>query len=413
MRRWIMAISLIVVVLVSSGCGADGKLTGLNRQVNSIVRPHTFSLFGWQVNALIGQVKQGIRPPHTGEEPGPRAVISYFSCISGMQSLQSDIQAAREKNEPADLTALEARLAELEEQKAALQRVAEKTIARQIAEVLAEEGIDNPFSSRWLGFAFPPVNFKLENPPHMLIISPRDKIERILSVTLEPDINLSRVEELESSVEELDVSALIVPIGGLGATYPSFVSNRAGMRFAIETAAHEWLHHYLSFQPLGFRYILDLLGIKKNYDIGILNETVANIAGRELGNAVFDRYYAPLLPAPAPKDTGEPDFDFNAAMRQTRLTVDEYLARGQIGAAEAFMEEQRRYLASRGYHIRKLNQAYFAFYGSYADSPTSVDPIGEQMKLLRERSSSLKEFLDSVSGLGSREQLVDLVERFD
>ncbi len=48
---------------------------------------------------------------------------------------------------------------------------------------------------------------------------------------------------------------------------------------------------------------------------------------------------------------------------------DELLAAGKIEEAEAYMEARRQVFWDNGYAIRKLNQAYFAFYGAYADVP--------------------------------------------
>ncbi len=97
--------------------------------------------------------------------------------------------------------------------------------------------------------------------------------------------------------------------------------------------------------------------------------------------------------------------EFNREMREIRRMVDEYLARGEVAAAEQFMEERRQYLAGKGYYLRKLNQAYFAFYGTYADSPTSISPIGLEFKKLREQSASVKDFLDRAAAITSREDL--------
>jgi len=74
------------------------------------------------------------------------------------------------------------------------------------------------------------------------------------------------------------------------------------------------------------------------------------------------------------------------------------------------MEQKRQYLASKGYYIRKLNQAYFAFHGTYADSPTSISPIGPELKELRSRSASLKDFLNTVSGMTNRQELIDSIK---
>ena len=57
------------------------------------------------------------------------------------------------------------------------------------------------------------------------------------------------------------------------------------------------------------------------------------------------------------------------------------------------MESQRRILVENGYAIRKLNQAYFAFHGSYAVGSSATDPIGGKLRLLRKQAGSLAEFL--------------------
>jgi len=61
------------------------------------------------------------------------------------------------------------------------------------------------------------------------------------------------------------------------------------------------------------------------------------------------------------------------------------------------------------YYIRKLNQAYFAFHSSYAYSPSSIDPIGSQVKTLRKMSVSPAQFLATASRLSSRQDLEKLV----
>ena len=47
--------------------------------------------------------------------------------------------------------------------------------------------------------------------------------------------------------------------------------------------------------------------------------------------------------------------------------------------------------------IRKLNQAYFAFHGSYATGPAATDPIGGKLHLLRQRAGSLAAFVRTVA----------------
>jgi hypothetical protein len=101
-------------------------------------------------------------------------------------------------------------------------------------------------------------------------------------------------------------------------------------------------------------------------------------------------------------------------MRETRVTVDELLEQGKIEEAEAYMEERRLFFREHGYIIRKLNQAYFAFHGAYADQPGGAageDPVGAAVRQLRENSPSLAAFLNRISWMTSFEQLKEVVEK--
>ncbi len=94
-------------------------------------------------------------------------------------------------------------------------------------------------------------------------------------------------------------------------------------------------------------------------------------------------------------------------MRETRLTVEGLLAEGKIEDAESYMEERRQFLDDNGYFVRKLNQAFFAFHGSYATGAASVSPIGDQLEELRDGSESLEEFLKTVGRFDRTENLAD------
>src|SRR3712207_7984220 len=82
-------------------------------------------------------------------------------------------------------------------------------------------------------------------------------------------------------------------------------------------------------------------------------------------------------------------------MRETRLRTEELLAAGQIEQAEQYMRARRDELQQHGITIRKLNQAYFALYGSYgggfAASPRN--PIPDLLRQLGEQRGSLGEFI--------------------
>jgi hypothetical protein len=226
------------------------------------------------------------------------------------------------------------------------------------------------------------------------------------SIMLIQDLATEQMEAIEAEAEKLNVSALVVEIGGLGATFPTFVNYKSDLRSTIDGATEEWLHQYLAFTPLGWRYVLHALGIYRDYDVVTINETVASMVSEEIGSMVYNKYYAAIDTQNQTTDQNQQEgsptgFDFNAAMRQIRLNIDAMLAQGEIDQAEQYMETQRQFLMTKGYYIRKLNQAYFAFYGSYADSPTSVNPIGAEIQGIRDQSTSLSQFLDSVSRVTS------------
>jgi len=363
--KQIIIISLLLSSLLGSGC-ASGQ--DFNARVNRIVEPHTFGVAGWEVNTILQEMRQwlsGSEEEEIGNEV--RVVIDYFNS---------------------------------EERDSTLAGSVEEIIKKQIRDTLTQQGIFNPVTEG--EFTFPPVNFRLEGLPYLLVISPRDRIESAREIVLEQTLNAVQKEAIETEVDGLGVSSLVVNIGGI-ATYPALVDKGASLRPTIDTIVEEWLHHYLVFTPLGFRYLLDVSGISRNYEIATMNESLAGMVSKEIGYLVYQDYYSGYEKEVEPES--ESKFDFNGEMREIRKTVDAYLARGEIEQAEEFMEQKRRYLVSKGHNIRKLNQAYFAFYGTYAHSPAFISPIGLELKELRKRSGSLKDFLDTVAAMTSRQEL--------
>jgi hypothetical protein len=402
---------VIFLTLISflTGC----RQADFDDRLNAMVKPYAFSLIRWEVQAITGEVDEQLIHPQTGNFQDSAQVERYFALIDEAGAVRQQIEMIRSGLAAGDAAALQAQLDSLNRQSLTLENQAEEIIAAQIRATYNAAGIYNPLDAVWsVKGTFPPVNLRLEAPPQLLVISPRDRIERIKTITLNPGINAAQTDALENAVESLDVSAFITELGGI-ATYPAFVNNNYGVRNALNTAAEEWLHQYLVFRPLGFRYLLEEMGFKESYDIVIMNETLAGIVAGEIAQRLYDRYYAPAetptLSAPAAASE-PPAFDFNAFMRQTRQTVDNMLAEGRIEAAENYMEQQRQLLATHGYFIRKLNQAYFAFYGSYADMPAFANPIGDDLASLRAKTASLQTFLETVSGMTSRAELTRAVK---
>ncbi len=401
MRLKLVVLTLLSLCLLGGSCATSPDF---DSSLKSIVKPYQFSIAQWELKALPDEVNDYVFNKGERVEDKVGVVVEYFNLIEQIKSLEAEIAAVNAGYKAGDLASLESELNRLQQQKAALTDGVEKIIAEQIKEVLAEQGIYHPLDNyiKWK-VGFPPLIFRLEPPPHLLVVSPRDKIESLREIHLQQDLSVAAMESIEEQADKLGVSSLVVGLGGLG-TYPAFVTDTASLQFTINAATEEWLHNYLTFKPLGFLYLLDLTGISRNYDIATMNETVVGIASKEIGTIVCQKYYPDYENSPrAPVE--EPEVDFNQEMREIRQIVDTYLAQGEISQAEEYMEQKRQYLASMGYYIRKLNQAYFAFHGTYADSPTSISPIGAELKQMREQSASLKAFLDTAASMTSRQDL--------
>lgn len=389
----IAILAVFLSTLFLAGCG---HAPTFGQQVDRIVKPFRFSIPGWELSNLPFFNLLRNRAPAT-----PDDVLRYFSLTSQVASLQSQIQAVKGGMANSDLELLTTQLNEAQTEKDSLELTAQRALIMQINETLASEGIYSSFLNRQ--FNIPPVNFRLTVPPHNLVISPRDRIFLQKTELLDQTMQTQQMESIESQVDALGVSSAVLDLGGFGGAYPTFVDNASDLRFTVETAIHEWLHQYLVFKPLGFRYVLDLLGIRPDADIATMNETVADVVSKELASILLCKYYSLCGSTQTPSPPGV--FNFDLEMKNTRKTVDAYLAKGDVPGAEQFMEWERQYLLTKGYYLRKLNQAYFAFNDRYADTPASTNPIGGEIDKLRSQSSSLKDFLETVSYMTGRSDL--------
>ncbi|MDO9443759.1 MAG: hypothetical protein Q7K37_00435 [Dehalococcoidia bacterium] len=340
-----------------------------------------FDLLRWQIDAAPGKVLALLGQPFRDDPDPDEAVRRYFA------------PGATEAD------------------RRAVENAVEAAIEGRIDAVLAELGVNArvPLPAS----VMPPVNVELAAPPRVLVVSPRDEIRRERVVLLRPDLTLADAEGIEAETEAEDASraALVVGSGGV-ATYPAVVVNSGSYAATVETAAHEWVHHYLAFYPLGIRYFT-------SNDLRTVNETVADIVGEEVAARVLERWGDPTASAPAeapagatPTSTpsGTPAVDRDAVLRDLRLEVDALLTAGRIEEAETRMEAVRLELWEAGVRIRRINQAYFAWFGTYAARPDATDPIGAQLRAVRAGSASLPDFLARVRGVGSRGDVETLFE---
>ena len=396
-RRVAQALAVAVLLLMLSA-GACTRTPSFSEKVDRIASPFRFSIARWELQNVreSDNSRPGSQTTATTDD-----VLRYFADTDRVGSLQSQIQAVKSGTASGDLAQLTGQLDKTQTEKDALEPAVQAALTAQINETLISHGIYSSFGKH--DFNLPPVRFNLTVPPHILVISPRDRIVLQESVLLDQTMTVGQMESIESGVDALGVSSAVLDLGGFGASYPTFVDNSSDIRFTVETAIHEWLHQYLAFKPLGFRYVLDLLGIRPDGEIATMNETVADMVSKELASTLFCRYYSLCGTGQTPAPPGA--FNFDQEMKSARKTVDAFLGKGDVAGAEQFMEQERQYLLTKGYYIRKLNQAYFAFNDQYADTPASTNPIGGELDKLRSQNPSLKDFLETVSRMTGRADL--------
>ena len=396
--------------------GGSTLLTPANatERVRAYTRPLEFDYFDWTLDALgVKFAQSAIGTPNYFDGNAHHRIVVDTLELTG-QIIQDEnrlslIYADPQIKDPESASAeLRVELSQLKARQAELASVSEAVLQEQVSAVVSELGLTTG------GQPIPPILFHITPLPYDLIVSPRDKIQSEASFSLIPDLSVDRQAALEERVDKgLNVSSLVVPVGGIG-SYPTMVERTTDLNWLTDTIAHEWIHNWLTLRPLGMNY-------DASHELRTMNETTASIAGHEIGALILQRYYPELTQALVPPNSpislplGRPDpndfrkpFDFRAEMHTTRVHVDELLTQGKIEAAEAYMEQRRQLFWDNGYPIRKLNQAYFAFYGAYADLPGGAageDPVGPAVKRLRDASPSLLAFLQKIAPMTSFDEL--------
>ncbi|MCI0520605.1 MAG: hypothetical protein L0Z70_10180 [Chloroflexi bacterium] len=406
---WLLTV--ILLLTVSNGLPPGDPA----ERARAFTREVEFDYVAWTLDALqvkLGQAALGTAgylPVETRRD----VLLDYLGLAAQIQHKEHelrDIYADPQVSDPQSASAgLRAELEAMVARRALLAPLAEEVLQRQLGMVAAELGLTLG------GQPLPPILFHSTPTPRALIVSPREVIRQDQNISIDPALSLEEHIALEERVAAaLNVSTLVVNIGGIG-VYPTMVMETSDLNWLSEVTAHEWIHNYLTLRPLGLNY-------ESSPQLRTMNETVAAIAGKEIGRRLVERFYPEHLPppppeaAPAPSPAAAPQppaFDFNAEMRITRLEADRLLAEGQIAEAEAYMEARRVFFWENGYHLRKLNQAYFAFYGAYADQPGGAageDPVGAAVRALRAQSASLREFVNRISWMVSFEQLEGALE---
>jgi hypothetical protein len=413
LQKWtylILILILGIVTLTYSGLPPGDQM----ERVRAFSRDLEFDYIAWTLDAFGVKLEQLAlqASDFLPAEARHKLVLDYLNLVDQInqaERLLNEIYANPEISDPEKAAfAVRGVLDTLTARRSRLAPLAESVLQDQIGETVAELGLTLG------GQPIPPVLYHSTPLPTALIVSPRDEIRQDANISLQSELSADERTALEDQIDSaLDVSSLIVNIGGIG-VYPTMVMQTSNLNFLAEVVAHEWVHNFLTLRPLGINYLT-------SPELRTMNETAASIAGNEIGALVIEQFYPELVPPPpatpspsTPEEPSEPPaFDFNEEMRITRVTVDEMLAEGKIEEAEAYMEARRVFFWENGYLIRKINQAYFAFYGAYADQPggeAGEDPVGAAVRELRAQSPSLADFLKRIAWMTSFEQLQEAVE---
>lgn len=485
-NQWLAVrlIMLFILLLFSlRGSYVDESRSG---RIDTALSKHKFNYVSWEINTLLAKFQQVLFGYHdyVAASDQKKVVIDYLVAVGELHTLEAELDATYTMP-TADVEQvrrdLQVRIDTVRDRVYRLQPIAEPFIESQLSIVLRAIGFETA------GQVLPPVKFRFVNPPDIMVVSPRRKIQQDFAISLRPASTEER-ETLEQAVEHAspDDSARVTGIAGVG-IYPAMVEYTRWAAYAYEIVAHEWSHHYLFLFPSGQQYLA-------TPEARIINETAATVFGNAVGVMVLERFYSeevaqgfvwvpgyPTLddffPQVQPRITNVdspniidrylPDErdtvrqrvrtttqylrllgldkaaqksldvyestlqnwnirilptaqpDRGRLINRTRLTADYLLQLDRLDAAEGYMAIQGQRLG-----IRRLNQAWFAFYGGYQADPaagggtdvtvTDVldpnyrgDPIGPAIQEIFERVGSPHAFLVLMRDITTREALLN------
>ena len=386
--KWVFRALLTVVLFVTFLVPSGDKRFDTPASAASL--DYGYGLVSWEFENFFDKWTHRIWTvfPWTPTSNSDRleALDRYVILVDELRAVKEEINLVTTVATP-DLNAIASAQNEIDRligERDLIRPAVEEFLEQIIAEIVRSDEIDLVSS-----FVWPPVDFRIGDPPKLLVTSPRSEISRSEDVLIDPDISIEDMSLIENElIDDHNISAVIIQTGGL-ASYPNVIPT-THLKRLVDIASHEWLHAYLAFYPLGQAYF-------SGGDIRSINETLADIFGREVGLRVYsevtgNQFVAPMRPETASREVMEdavvedPEkFSFNRFMEETRSETDKFLAQGLIEEAETYMESRRVELLDHGYQIRKINQAYFAFHGTYGESPSSTSPIARYLWDLREQ----------------------------
>ena len=213
---WSIALTLLMV-------RSDVLTSEEIARLRVFTRDIEFNYVSWIIDALSGKLVQTALggDNYLPAEGRPKLVLDYIKLVEDIQRDEArlnDIYADPDIADPqAASTSLREELQEQYQKRAQLAPLAESVLQGEISSIVAETGLTLG------GQPIPPVMFHSTSLPLALIVSPRDAIRQDFDLSLIPGLTVDQQVTLEGKVDNaLNVSSLVVPVGGLG-IYPTMV----------------------------------------------------------------------------------------------------------------------------------------------------------------------------------------------
>ena len=415
----IIIIFLILAYLLSTAINESTKESEI---IKSVTQEHEFNIFNWERENFFDKWISYINPFDNHKKiTSSEQLLRYFSLTESININENlyaklftenlDLGYKIKKGE-IDPNVANIKINKINSEiELLLEKITKDKIIKNEKKLHVEQFLEENISSViqsdevniFDNIFYVPVDFTLGETPKLLVVSPRDKIYRQEDKLLDSNISLEDINNMEVSLlEKNNLSAIVVSTGGVS-TYPSMVSE-GDLLYILQTAAHEWLHNYLALFPLGRSYFTST-------EMQSINETICDIFGDEVGMIAYKKIMGNKIdPEINQTKNIDNEFNFSLFMKDTRLKVEKLLSEAKILESESFMDNQRMLLSSKGYDIRKINQAYFAFYGTYGGNPESSNNYYDHLVQIRKKYENLGDMIHKIKYVDNIEKINDLLE---
>ena len=308
----------ILTIVIASGHVSDSKFNETNG--------HRFNILLWELEHLPSKLVYEITSGNLFRKRNETYIENTKSLVYELETISKKINEIEFKLSVARSNDFKNNIEINNYEKELENLIKQKNLIRNRVEGYIESLLTEQIKIQKLRikdmFVWPPVDFRIDSPPKLLVVSPRDKILRLDEELINSSILTEEMSLIEASItKNKNLSAVVLQTGGL-ATYPSIVPSNVSLLNLLETASHEWLHSYLIFFPLGRAYFSD-------GQMLTINETLANMFCKELALEMYlsitdkDNNTDDITSeGNVDQEKKEPVFSYNKHMQKTRIKTE-------------------------------------------------------------------------------------------